>query len=578
MEEHNSETMDLRLSASKISEEILELKKIKPAIADDKIENRIASIEYQLNVINKKLIEFDTVGINNSKIDKSKLSLSKWEYDVDENGNQFNISAGAMFITGYSSQEFAANKNLVHQIVVKSDKNTCDEHFLHCCSSNSAEQVTFKIITKSGAVRWILHTCFPIINNITNSNIRRVSNIDITDQKDWEEWLKLKSKVLEVAPIGIIITDADGKILWVNSAITKITGYTSVEIIGKNPRIFKSGVHEHAFYKKLWDTILSGKIWKSEIINKRKDGEEYFEEMTISPFLDNNGKATHFIAIKKDVTERKESEEQIQRYIEEIYENKDLVEQNAHELVELNVKLEQSEEKLQELNANKDRFFSIIAHDLKNPFTALIGYTEMMLSDISDFSQDEILEYVTTIHKTSKNVFSLLEGLLDWSRLQLGSFTLEPHPLDLTEIGNKVYDLYENSANQKEIKLINALENNVTLFADENAVFTTLRNLVSNAIKFTPHGGTIKYSSKVIENKFCKITIKDSGIGMDEKTLNKLFKIEVHHTTLGTNKEKGTGLGLLLCKDLVEKSGGKIWVESKTGQGSKFIFTVPLSK
>ena len=187
MEEHNSETTDLHSSMSKISEEFLELKKIKPAISENKIENRISSIQYQLDVVNKKLNEFDTVRINNSKIDQSKSSLSVWEYDVDENGKQFNISAGAMFITGYSSQEFTTNKDLIHQIVDKADKNTCDEHFLHCCSSNSAEQVTFKIITKSGALRWILHTCFPIFNNGTNSNIRRVSNIDIRSEEHTSE-------------------------------------------------------------------------------------------------------------------------------------------------------------------------------------------------------------------------------------------------------------------------------------------------------------------------------------------------------------------------------------------------------
>lgn len=515
---------------------------------------------------------------SSNKIEDASSPISNWGYDINEDGEFINFTEGTTFITGYTPQEFIANKNLLHKIVVKEDKNICKSHLSTCLSYKTSQQITFRILTKSGAVRWISHTCFPLFQNGNNSHIRRVSNIDITDQIESENFANLKSKALEVAPIGIVITDIKGSILWANSAFSKITGYTSLEVVGKNPRILKSDIHGPAFYKKLWNTILSGKMWKGEVVNKKKSGEEYYEELTISPVCNNRGETTHFIAIKEDITERKVAEEQIQRYIEEIYENKDLVEQNAHELVELNVKLEQSEDKLTELNINKDRFFSIIAHDLKNPFTALIGYTEMMMADFEDFSKEEILEFITTIYKTSKNVYSLLEGLLDWSRLQLGSLTLEPKNLNLHEIAERVYDLYENNVKQKEITLTNLVEKDTALFADENAVFTTLRNLISNAIKFTPHKGEIIYSSKIVENNFCEITVKDSGIGMDEETMDKLFKIEVHHTTVGTDKEKGTGLGLLLCKDLTEKSGGEIRVKSEIGKGSKFIFTIPLSK
>lgn len=516
--------------------------------------------------------------LNNNPKMNEESSLSVWGYDINEDGDLFNFTKGTTFITGYNPQDFIDDKNLLHKIVSPKDKHICQEHINSCHSTNTAKKVKFRITTKSGVTRWISHICFPIIKNDVNTKIRRVTNIDITDEKGNEDWFKLKSKALEVAPIGIMITDVKGKILWINSAFSRITGYTSIEVIGQSPSMLKSDIHGPGFFKKMWGTILSGKTWKGEIVNRKKTGEDYYEGMTISPVSNNNGKITHFIAIKEDITERKNAEEQIQRYIEEIYENKDLVEQNAHELVELNVKLEQSEEKLTELNANKDRFFSIIAHDLKNPFTALIGYTEMMMADFDDFSQEEILEFITTIHKTSKNVFSLLEGLLDWSRLQLGSLTLEPKNLNLYNIGEKVYDLYENNVKQKGITLINSLDKNTIVFADENALFTTLRNLVSNAIKFTPHNGEIKYTSKIIDDKFCEITVQDSGIGMDEKTMDKLFKIEVHHTTVGTDKEKGTGLGLLLCKDLIEKSGGKIKVESEIGKGSKFIFTFPLAK
>ncbi len=578
MEDFQSESEELRNITSKITDELLDLKTDKLNTADSEYNARICTLEKQLSKINSKLktLENDTV----SELDhaENQSSISNWEYEIIDGGKFCNFSDGTMFVTGYSPQEFIDNNNLIDKIVFSEDKEAFINHTPNCFASNSANQIVFRIITKSGALRWISHTCYPFYNHGVKSRIRKVSNIDITDQKEREEWLRLKSKALEVASIGIVITDNKGKILWVNSSFSRLTGYTSLEVIGKNPKIFKSDIHGPGFYKKMWDTILSGKSWKSEIINKKKSGEEYYEMMTISPVIEENGKLTHFIAIKEDITERKEAEEQIQRYIEEIYENKDLVEQNAHELVELNVKLEQSEDKLMELNANKDKFFSIIAHDLKNPFTALIGFTDMMLDDFDGFSKEEIIEYMLTMSKTSKNVLSLLEGLLDWSRLQLGNLTLNPSKLSLSKIGNKVFDLYENNAKQKGIRLINSLDNSTTIFSDENAVFTTLRNLVSNAIKFTPHGGEVNFFSKVVENEFCQITVKDNGIGMDEKTMDKLFKIEVHHTTIGTDKEKGTGLGLLLCKDLTEKSGGKIWIESKVGKGSEFIFTVPLAK
>jgi PAS domain S-box-containing protein len=229
---------------------------------------------------------------------------------------------------------------------------------------------------------------------------------------------------------------------------------------------------------------------------------------------------------------------------------------------------------LKELNAAKDKFFSIISHDLRSPFHSLMGITEIISEDGMTLSKDEIMNFNQEIHRSLKNQYKLLENLLDWSRIQTGKMEFRPARLNLKEKVGDILNVLKGNAVQKEICLINNIQDNIFVNADPNMLQSVIQNLVSNAIKFTNHKGNISVDADE-KNNFYNISVKDNGVGIDPKDIHKLFRIDVQFTMLGTEREKGTGIGLNLCKELVEKHGGKIWVESELGKGTTFIFTLP---
>ncbi|MCF6269650.1 MAG: hybrid sensor histidine kinase/response regulator [Melioribacteraceae bacterium] len=238
-------------------------------------------------------------------------------------------------------------------------------------------------------------------------------------------------------------------------------------------------------------------------------------------------------------------------------------------------RLKHSKKELKKTNIDKDTFFTIISHDLRSPFNSLMGICQMLDEEFDELDREEIKELISTLRKSTNSVYELLDGLLDWSRANTGRMDYEPKEIDLYEISMNVKVLLQETSNNKNIKLVNNIKENSKVFADANMLSTIFRNLIINAIKFTPIGGSITIFAKRKGGKFLT-TISDNGIGISENDRKKLFRIDVHHTTYGTNKEIGTGLGLILCKELVKKNNGKIWVESELGKGSKFTFSLPI--
>ncbi|MFZ4401627.1 MAG: sensor histidine kinase [Bacteroidales bacterium] len=229
---------------------------------------------------------------------------------------------------------------------------------------------------------------------------------------------------------------------------------------------------------------------------------------------------------------------------------------------------------LKQLNATKDKFFSIIAHDLRSPFTSFLGLTQIMSEEISNLTMAEIQKFSSSMEKSAQNLFRLLENLLEWAKMnqQLISFSFEKIHL-LSFVSEIVENLME-SANYKRIKIDCIIPEDIEALADINSLQTVFRNLISNAIKFTPKDGKIIISAKSILDNMVEISIKDTGIGMKKAMMDELFKLEVNTSRKGTEGELSSGLGLLLCKEFIEKNGGKLWVESEEGKGSSFYFTL----
>ncbi len=248
-------------------------------------------------------------------------------------------------------------------------------------------------------------------------------------------------------------------------------------------------------------------------------------------------------------------------------------------LQEQNERLQKMTDELAYLNASKDKFFSIVAHDLKSPFQALLGMSELLPMLAEKSSAAELKEMGEIIHRSAQNVFNLLQNLLQWSRLQMGRMDYEPTKIDLYELTQGNVDLLAEYAASKSVRLLNDVPENLWVYADENMLNTVIRNLTSNAIKFTPVLGTVTIGAVKLADEnadLVEMSVADTGVGISQANINKLFQVGVNYTTLGTAKETGTGLGLIICKEMVEKNKGRIWIESEEGHGTVVKFTVPL--
>lgn len=276
---------------------------------------------------------------------------------------------------------------------------------------------------------------------------------------------------------------------------------------------------------------------------------------------------------------RHELETIVHSRTKELKDRQKIIENQSAELIAYSENLQKTNRKLELSNASKDKFFSIIAHDLRSPFNSLLGFSDLMINTLKsgNYSEETILKYSQVIKCTTKNAFALLNNLLEWSRSQIGIIPFQPNTYCLSTLMIDIQELFEEQFNNKKIRFSQNFNTHFKLYCDENMVNTILRNLISNAIKFTPENGQISVDAKKTDG-FIEISISDTGIGISPDVQKTLFCIETNTSTRGTNNETGTGLGLILCKEFVLKHNGKIWIESEAGKGSKFIFTIPESK
>lgn len=268
-----------------------------------------------------------------------------------------------------------------------------------------------------------------------------------------------------------------------------------------------------------------------------------------TPRFSRTGIFMGFIGSCTDISEQKESEEKIQ-----------------------NINIE-----LAEINATKDKFFSIISHDLRSPLSGLMQMLFIITEDYDSLPNEEKLEMITDVANTSKKTYELMENLLEWSSIQTGTIPFYPQKLTLLTLLDNLEELYNQNLKSKKITLIINVDPEISVFADKKMAETILRNLISNAIKFSYPNGIVSVSSEPA-NDFVVIKVIDRGVGIKKEKLSELFMVDKVQSTPGTKKETGTGLGLILCKELVEKQNGKIWVESKENEGTTFYFTLPVEK
>ena len=476
------------------------------------------------------------------------------------------------------------NTSLLNLIVHPDDIEFTKYFFKDILKNKAKSNCEIRLKNSKGEYRWMLVTVVPrLLKNKEMIGFLGVG-FDITDRKNTEvQLLESETQFNEITSVvgeGLFVIDEKGYLQFTNPEFKKLLGWNKGELENKTIsnvlKDFSSDeLEENCSIKSVLETGKRIRVTEDFFLNK--DGTKIPVSYVAAP-IKRGGKVVGCVTAFHDITEQKKINEETQRYVKELKFNKELMRQNAMESGRMNEMLQESEERLKELNGSKDKFFSIISHDLRSPFTSITGFSEVMMEDIDILSREEIKDFASSIHKTSKNVYNLLENLLQWSRIQTGRIEFNPNKISLSEVVDEVIALYQVNAARKKITLFSNLEEEIFIRADKFMLETILRNLISNSIKFTKQTGEISISAKELKNENkVEITVEDTGVGMSSDIKNKLFKIDEHVTTKGTDKEKGTGLGLILSKEFVEKHEGEIWVESELGVGSKFKFTLKLS-
>ena len=344
----------------------------------------------------------------------------------------------------------------------------------------------------------------------------------------------------------IVLLDSNGIQHYVSESCERMLGYKPEELI--NISVIEKLIHPEDQEKTragLNDIIESSKNGGTQYRHRHKNGSWVYLEAFGTNQL-NNPLIKSVVLNVRDITDRKIAEKE----------------------------LKESEARLSEANVTKDRFFSIIGHDLRSPFSSIIGISEILVAQIEEKDYEGIDNYARIIYDSSKRAMNLLTNLLEWSRAQTGKIKFDPEYFEFVTTINEVVALYIDSAEQKSIQISKKLPLDIPVVADKAMVKTILRNLISNAIKFTNPGGEIIIGAEQNEKELI-VYVTDNGVGIKKEHIDKLFRIDYNYSTLGTNREKGTGLGLLLCKEFIEMHGGKIWAESIATKGCRFNFSLP---
>jgi len=403
------------------------------------------------------------------------------------------------------------------------------------------------------------------------------------------------SAAVEQSPATIVITDTSGAIEYVNPKFTEMTGYTFAEAMGQNPRILKSGEFPPDAYKYLWSTILAGEVWRGEFHNKKKNGQLFWEQASISPIKDAMGIVTSFVAVKEDITGRKLAEAE-------------LIESNRH-LAEATSRASEMAEKAEMANAAKSEFLANMSHEIRTPMNGVIGMTGLLLDTELN---DEQRRYAEIVRASGESLLSLINNILDFSKIEAKKFDLETIDFDLSSLLDDFAAMLAVRAHEKGLELLCAADLNVPtlLRGDPGRLRQILTNLAGNAIKFTQTGevairvslkeeiknqgagggehgtesreqGTANISfgsEKENETVLLRFSIRDTGIGIPADKICRLFEEFSQVDASTTRKYGGTGLGLAISRQLAELMGGEAGVSSEEGKGSEFWFTVLLGK
>ena len=376
------------------------------------------------------------------------------------------------------------------------------------------------------------------------------------------------STAVENSPVTIVITDKHGIIEYVNPAFTNISGYLPEEAIGQNPRILKAGNQPKLFYQELWDTVLAGNVWRGDFCNRKKNGDIHWEHASISPIRGEDGIITHFVAIKDDITEQRQ-------LLEALVSARDAADSANEKLKHTNDELKDAMVTVEQAGLAKGEFLANMSHEIRTPLNAIIGFSTLALKSAMT---PRLQDFIGKIHTSGELLLNIINDILDLSKIEAGQMKMEQVPFRLPIIVANSSSLVQQNVLEKGLNLRIATPPDAAtcLVGDPHRLSQIIVNLLNNAVKFTEHG-EIVFETMLLERQderlLLRFSIKDTGIGISDEQLARLFKPFTQADGSNTRRFGGTGLGLSISKQLVENMGGTIWCESIPGQGSTFNFT-----
>ena len=494
--------------------------------------------ELELKELNAKLIESEA---------RYKLISDfshGWETFRHPDGKIVYCSPSVEQVIGYTREEYI-NDIPFPSFVHPNDIEKFTEYYKNGLAGNFVPSLVVRLLHKDQTIKWVDSEMRPVVSETGELLGTRFSIWDITRLKETElalhESRELLNLVFQYSNDWESYRDKNGKLIYSSLAMEQLLGYQVSEYLADKIG-FKDIIHPDDYETAMshFERALSGETIPSLLLRYlHKNKNVVWVDVSARPVFSESGEMLGIRFSSKDIT-----------------------------------KLKEYEMELKELNATKDKFFSVISHDLRSPFTGLLGFSEILYNEYNRSSEETIKNYVSNIYSLSKNTFELLENLLAWSQSQTGKIKLNQKKIHLKPYSDAIIQMINPIAQKKKIILTNSITEDIYAYADENMLHTIFRNLISNAIKYTYESGTIDLRA-ITEDSVITISVSDTGVGMSDDIKNSLFKISETKSQPGTQSEKGTGLGLILCKEFVEKHGGKIWVESEIGKGTTFFFTIP---
>jgi PAS domain S-box-containing protein len=390
------------------------------------------------------------------------------------------------------------------------------------------------------------------------------------ERRTSEAKLRTLSSAIDQSPASVVITDLDARIQYVNPKFTDVTGYSASEAIGENPRILKSGQTAQEVYLQLWDKMRNGEPWHGELINKRKNGEIFWEDVHIAPVKSSTGAVSHYVAVKTDITERMQAALELERHRNHLEE---LVLTRTAELA-------QARDAADAANRAKSDFLANMSHEIRTPMNAIIGMSYLVLKTEMTSRQRD---YIRKVQGSSRHLLGIIDDILDFSKIEAGKLTIENAEFELEKVLANVADLIGEKTSAKGLELVFHIDTDVPshLRGDSLRLGQILINYSNNAVKFTEHGEVsivISLQEQSERDVLLRCTVRDTGIGMTPEQMGRLFQSFSQADSSTTRKFGGTGLGLVIAKKLAELMGGEVGVDSEAGKGSTFWFTARLGK